>query len=588
MAITDDFRTDTAMQYRIRHLERRVEELESGEAYARLLEESRSMRRGYERKIERLEKEAAQRDRHYRQYTKKWIEAQDAALREDESRHAGEVAALRRDMKSQEERALRAERVVDEQKDAIAALKARIADLEAKVAELEGQKAKLAATVSKDFTNSSIPSSKQGAGRKRIPNTRESSGKSPGAQPGHEHHPRKSPEADRTVVLRPPAEWEDDPDMYPTDEWRSKRLVSVKVLVTVTEYVAQVWRSRRTGGRFHAEFPHGLRDDVTYAPSCKALAFMLTDGCDTGCRPAAEFFREATGGRLDMSGGFVWKLGREFREKSAPEREEAVRTLMTSPVMHADFTNAMVGGRQRQVLILANEGGTCMMIPREHKGHKGVRGTPLEDYAGTVVSDHDTTWYKYGTRHQECHAHNVRYLIGDGENEPDLKWHKLMLKTIRCMLAYRNRIPEGGQPDPDTVARLERHYDWAIGLGEREYAEHPPTEYYLEGWRLLRRLRDYRDSELLFLHDMSVPADNSLAERLARVFKRKQHQATTFRSMEGLENACVAKSTIDNVRSAGGNVHDKLVEVFSRPAPAPLEPGPGVGADPVPDEAARE
>jgi len=38
------------------------------------------------------------------------------------------------------------------------------------------------------------------------------------------------------------------------------------------------------------------------------------------------------------------------------------------------------------------------------------------------------------------------------------------------------------------------------------------------------RLREFKESELLFLHDKRVPANNSLCERLARVYKRKQKQ----------------------------------------------------------------
>ncbi|MEZ3444668.1 MAG: hypothetical protein K1W30_05960 [Lachnospiraceae bacterium] len=34
-----------------------------------------------------------------------------------------------------------------------------------------------------------------------------------------------------------------------------------------------------------------------------------------------------------------------------------------------------------------------------------------------------------------------------------------------------------------------------------------------------------KENELLFLHDKRVPANNSLCERLARVYKRKQKQA---------------------------------------------------------------
>ena len=587
MAIGCDFRQASALRLKVRGLERRVAELESGEAYAALEESRRRLIREYEAKVKALGREVAQRDRDYRRQLKEWFDTFEGAGKETEKEHRREMRLQRLATKAQEERALRAERAADALRDEVAGLRGVIRGLEAEIEELKGLNTKLTAQVNKDFTNSSIPSSKQGGGRKKIPNTRERSGKSPGAQPGHEHHPRKSPEADRTVVLDPPAEWAGDPDMYPTDEWVSKKVVEVRLVVETTEYLAQVWRRRSTGGRLHAQFPDGIKDEVTYGPSCKALAFMLTNGCDASIGGAASFFRDGTRGRIDMSDGFLWKLGREFAAKSAEEQEEALRALMSSPVMHADLATAMVDGKQAQVLILADESGNYMMIPREHKGHKGVAGTPLERYVGTVVCDHDTTWYSYGTAHQECHHHNIRYAIGATQNEPDLTWHAEILEVIRAMIHYRNEVDDGAaEYDPAAVAGLEARYDAVLETAAREYAEHPPTKYYLEGSRLAKRLLEYRESELLFLHDLSVPPDNSRAERIARVFKRKQHQAITFRSMEGLGNVCVAKTAIEGARSRGASVHDMMTEVFSRPMPVratdePDDPAGQEEQDPV-------
>lgn len=38
---------------------------------------------------------------------------------------------------------------------------------------------------------------------------------------------------------------------------------------------------------------------------------------------------------------------------------------------------------------------------RDHKGHKGVKGTLVEVYQGILVHDHDTTYYSYGSGHQD-------------------------------------------------------------------------------------------------------------------------------------------------------------------------------------------
>jgi hypothetical protein len=373
------------------------------------------------------------------------------------------------------------------------------------------------------------------------------------------------------VGVPDPEGWDDDPDLYRTGAVVGKLVVSARVVVEATEYVAGVWRSRSTGSRRHAPFPDGVSDEVTYDGSCKALAFLLNNECCASLARASAFLREASGGALDMSVGMVCGLAREFSEKSAAERQEALGALMSSPVMHADFTVANVGGEQRQVLILAN-GEATVMAAREHKGHEGVRGTPLEGYAGCVSHDHDVTFYSYGTRHQECLQHAIRYLVGSTQNEPHLTWNARMLEHVRAMIHWRKRLPPGGGPDPAEVAAMEARYDEILALAESEYAEHPPSKYYRDGYNLFRRMRDFREHHLLFLRDPRVEPDNSLCERKARLFKRRQHAAIAFRSLEGLGYVCYGIAAVDNMRAAGKDVFAETSAIFGRREETPATP----------------
>lgn len=82
------------------------------------------------------------------------------------------------------------------------------------------------------------------------------------------------------------------------------------------------------------------------------------------------------------------------------------------PRHECGFYKWNVNGQNAQVLVLASPlNGAALYIGREKKGHEGIKGTPLADYVGTVVHDHDRTFYSYGTRHQECTQHDCRYLI---------------------------------------------------------------------------------------------------------------------------------------------------------------------------------
>ena len=140
------------------------------------------------------------------------------------------------------------------------------------------------------------------------------------------------------------------------------------------------------------------------------------------------------------------------------------------------------------------------------------------------------------------------------------------------MIHWRNSIdpeaPPGADEVAEAVAGFECRYDEILQLAELEYAESPPTKYYRDCYNLSLRLRDYRESELRFLHDTRVDPDNSLCERLARVFKRKQRQAIVFRSFEFLGYVCDSIATVSNMRLAGKNVFAESSSIFDRPMPA--------------------
>ena len=61
-----------------------------------------------------------------------------------------------------------------------------------------------------------------------------------------------------------------------------------------------------------------------------------------------------------------------------------------------------------------------------------------------------------------------------------------------------------------------------------------------------------------------MPANNSLCERLARVYKRKQKQAVTLRSYENLCYICDGLSVVYLLRAGGENVYRKISEIYGR------------------------
>lgn len=551
----------TAYDYRIHALETEVAAFRSGKKYLQMDERRRQDVRYLEGIIKGLRKELADAHKETVTVRKCWSEVMDDL----DAEHKSEIAAKDREISKLKERILEVERQRDAAKDKTLEKQKELYAVQTELEDAKGQIQKLTAQVNKDFENSSLPSSLQGPGRKKIPNSREKTGRKPGGQPGHKGAGRKKQEPTQTVILPPPEEVINNPDYYKTGKQKSKQMISIHVSVETINYVAEEYRNRKTGTRIYAPFPEGVVDDVNYDGTVRAFLCLLNTECRASIDDSRRFLKELTGGKVDISKGMVNGLNAEFSKKTEEERNEIISRLMMSPVMHADFTNANVNGNSRQVLVLSTPSGdAAMYFAREKKGHEGIKGTPLENYCGIVVHDHDTTFYGYGLKHQECMQHNIRYNKGSIENEKGLEWNVKMLDLFRRMVHYKNSL-EGGESDPETVAALEKEYDEILDLAEKEYGYEPPSDYYREGYNLSRRLRKYKESELLFLHDRRVPANNSICERLARIYKRKQKQAIVFRSDTSFGNTCDCLGVMHNFRMGEGNVVAKTTEIFNRP-----------------------
>jgi hypothetical protein len=269
--------------------------------------------------------------------------------------------------------------------------------------ELEEEKEKnrkLFAQLNRNYENSSIPSS-QNPNRKKIKNSRETTGRKQGAQPGHKGHGRKRLKPTNEIEIKPPEEYLDSSRYYPTGKIIRKQVVNIVVSVVVDEYWTAEYRDRITRQRVHADFPEGVVNDVNYGGSVKAFSFLLNNHCFVSIDKTREFLSQLTGGELEISRGMINGLSKEFSKKTQQEQSDIFSMLMSAPVMGVDFTSVRVGGALAQVLICAAQ-HAAMYYARPHKGHNGVKVSPADGYEGTLVHDHDKTFYSYGHLHQEC------------------------------------------------------------------------------------------------------------------------------------------------------------------------------------------
>ena len=551
----------TMLQYQVKGLSAQLEAFRSGSKFQQMNADFRALERTLDRERKKFQAELSRAHAEAIDVRNKWFQV----FEDLEKEHADQLADRDREIARLRKRILEAERQRDAALDKVAEQRLELYKVKTQLEEEKGKNLNLRAQINRDSENSSIPSSLK-PNRRPVQNSRECSGRKPGGQPGHAGHGRQRQAPARPVVKLPvPREALDDPDFRKTDRTITKQMVSLRVSLDVTEYAADVYYNSKTGERIHAAFPKGVVNDVNYDGTIRAFLFLLTDHCNVSIDRAKEFLKDITDGRLKISKGMVSSLRREFARKTEAEKKKTFADLLLKPVLHTDCTNASVNGKPAYVFVCISPDGTVQYYARENKGHKGVAGTPIEDYQGILVHDHEMTFYKYGSDHQECNAHILRYLKDSIQNEPDRTWSTQMRSLVQEMIHYRNSLGEDEEPDAMKVKEFEDRYRKVLKTAEDEYTDVPPNEYYREGYNLYKRMVKFMHSHLLFLHDKNLPTNNNVSERCLRSYKRKQKQVITLRSFTSLEDICQNMGTLQMLRdSEEENLFNSVAGIFSR------------------------
>ena len=550
----------TNLQYKVKHLAAEVKAFKSGEKYKALVDFYESWLASKDREIQRLKLELGEVRAGYTDVRNNWQEV----IEDLEKEQAKKLAQKDRAINALRRQLVKAQGTIDELKNK---LLVKTKEWYQALTELEDEKGKvlqLKAQINRDYENSGIPSSMK-PNRKKITSNREKTGRRPGGQFGHKGHPRKKHMPTSRVEIPPPDGFA-QPRYKETGRAVTKQLVDIKLNLVVTEYATPEYKDMTTGLRVTADFPEGLVNEVTYGGGIKALAFLLNNRCNVSVMKTSDLMYELTGGQLRVSAGMINGLSKAFSNKTEPEQKKAFADMLLSPTIYTDFTTARVNGKNQAVIVCAND-THVLFFARESKGHKGVEGTPVETFQGSLVHDHDKTFYNYGGNHQECLEHVRRYLKDSMANEPTLKWNGQMRQLINEMMGFKAGLDPGDNRNPNEiepvkVAGFEEAYDNILRLAEDEYDYEPPGKYYPDGYNLYKRMKEYKANHLLFLYDNNVDPTNNLSERLLRGYKRKQQQVMTFRSQEELTFLCDSLGLIASIVRQGDNFFERVSHIF--------------------------
>ena len=557
--------------FKIKLLKDRVEAFENGDQYVRMKKLHQIAREGDFETIKHLKKELAQERAEKIHVRELWYNTCLGIQRECEKRLKEKdkecekklvekdklILSLQKDLqKERQKRKDYHEKYLKQVKEAYEA--------KTELEEEKGKNQELVSRINKDYSNSSKPSS-MSPNHATIHNSREKTGRRPGGQPGHIHHGRKRQKPTQTYEIQVPDKYLDDPDYQPTGRIIRKQMIKVSVNTEVIEYWTYEFRNKVTGQREHADFPPGYVDDVNYDGTVKAFAYLLNNDLFTSIDKTRVFLRDISKRKIDISTGFICNLSKQFSECTQEEREQIFEELMTEKVLHSDFTFGRTGGKQSAVIISTSSKGKVLYQGRVRKGDEGVKGSPVEHYSGTLVSDHEAALIKHGERHQECLGHVKRYAKAEAENEPENTWGTKLDTWISDSVGYWHEVDSGIKEYDKAVADkyIEQFMD-ILQTAKEEYENEPPSKYYRDGYNTYKRMEEKPEDYVLFLRDPKVPPTNNVAERAARKYKRKAHQVMSFRSQEGSNRFCDGLTIIETIKVQGENLFEGVAGRFNQ------------------------
>lgn len=434
-----------------------------------------------------------------------------------------------------------------------------IADYVSRIDSLQHQK-------NKDHTDSSIPTSHDPIGssaprgRKHVSNSRTPSGKKPGKQPGAPGARRPQPsEADlqdiRTIECSGDLPFNPDerdengnPIWVRTGNFRKRREVGFRVVREWKEYVSYEYKNIRTGEIQYSPFPPTIQNEVNYSPQYKAMLLYLQEACNVTPRKCAAFLGELFNKKGPVpSVGMTAGLPKMFSKKLDEYKVWKADRLLQLDGLHVDHTPVKMNGQQMQVLVVRHPREGTLYIVCKSKGLKDLDQTMLKQYVHTLIHDHATVFYHYGTGHQECLAHDLRYLKNAEELDKRLSWPSKMGDLIVEMIDAVNAS------NTNTVTKeqydaFRKRYEEILALAESEYEKYPPSKYCKDGYNLAVRMKAYETDHLTFLLNPDVAPTNNEAEQAARKIKVLQRRKGTWRKYENIQYDCDIQMFLEDCR----------------------------------------
>lgn len=357
------------------------------------------------------------------------------------------------------------------------------------------------------------PSTDHGKGQP--PQSRSSSGRKAGGQPGHEGKAREllpEEEVSRLQHCHPGPRCTCGGAVMTSRLSKRHQVIDLPELKPmVTEYRLYAGLCQRCGKHYEAALPDGVSSRLT-GPRLLALIGTLTGGYRLSKRLTQELLQDVF--RIELSVGAISECEELLGAALAPVVQQAHEYVKQAPVVHADETGHKEKGRT-QWMWVAIAGTVSVFMARAARSAQMARELLGDAFAGILVSDRYAAYgWMPASRRQVCWAHLLRDFtkIAERHGVAGGIGTELVAHTHR-MFAFWHQVRDGTLSRTTFAchmlflqAQIEKALRRGSACGEARTAN------------TCRHILKLRPALWTFVHTPGIEPTNNLAERSLRSY----------------------------------------------------------------------
>ncbi|MCL6101624.1 MAG: IS66 family transposase [Bacteroidetes bacterium] len=417
--------------------------------------------------------------------------------------------------------------------DKIDALLKRVDYLEHEVVRLTGRLAKYENP--KNSKNSSKPPSSDFPKLPKTQSLRESSGKKPGGQIGHEGTTLRMVANPDIIETHCPSFCTccgEDLSTIPAIFVGKRQVIDTPPIIPVVTEHQLFNKCCKCGHLNQSSFPVGVNTPVSYGENVQALTAYLSTRQYLPVKRLAELLSNLFG--LSVSTGGVGYILTKMKTKAYVAYESIRQNVLKNKVIGADETGISINGKNHWAWAFQHNKATFISV-HKNRGFNAIKEIMPEGLQNNIlVTDCWSPYFKTdAAMHQLCTAHLLRELTHFEEKYLNDTWTSRMSHILTKALDLRRDNKE----TKDNVEEILSSFS--------ELIIEPLNKDMKDMVAFQKRMVKYSDHLFNFLLNKDIPSDNNGSERAIRNFKVKQKISGFFKSDEGANIYATIRSVID-------------------------------------------